>query len=219
MTNTVLGLGKVFSNTTQTVAANSVSSTASRTYGLQKNASGQLVVNVPWSDTNTTYTTMSQSELNTGTVTTGRTISAKVLRDTFYTKGEIDNLPSDAITDVGTFENSYAVMEHLLVNDLPTGLYKANLEEHGGFSVFINYQRTLTTAKGTVQSFDSLTVVDIDLSGSYPDFVRNDEFYINAETLPYNNSVSGLSATNVGQAIDELEANKVDKVTGKGLST
>ena len=50
MTNTVLGLGKVFSNTTQTVAANSVSSTKSRTYGVQKNSSGQLVVNVPWSD-------------------------------------------------------------------------------------------------------------------------------------------------------------------------
>jgi hypothetical protein len=51
MTATVLGLGKLEDNTTQTVAANAVSATASRTYGVQKNASNQLVVNVPWTDT------------------------------------------------------------------------------------------------------------------------------------------------------------------------
>ena len=50
MSATVLGLGKLFSNTTQTVAGNTVSATASRTYGVQKNASNQLVVNVPWTD-------------------------------------------------------------------------------------------------------------------------------------------------------------------------
>jgi len=50
MTATTLGLGKLEDNTTQTVAANSVSATASRTYGVQKNSSNQLVVNVPWSD-------------------------------------------------------------------------------------------------------------------------------------------------------------------------
>lgn len=48
MTNSVLGGGRLFSNTVQSVAANSVSSTADRTYGVQFNGSGQLVVNVPW---------------------------------------------------------------------------------------------------------------------------------------------------------------------------
>ena len=52
-TATVRGGIELFSNTDQSVAANSVSSTASRTYGIQLNSAGQAVVNVPWSDTNT----------------------------------------------------------------------------------------------------------------------------------------------------------------------
>ena len=52
-TNTVLGGVKLFSNTDQSVAANSVTTTASRTYGVQLNSADQTVVNVPW--VNTTY--------------------------------------------------------------------------------------------------------------------------------------------------------------------
>ena len=59
--SSVTGGIKVNSDTVQTTAANAVTSTASRTYGIQLNASGQAVVNVPWVDTDTTYSNATTS--------------------------------------------------------------------------------------------------------------------------------------------------------------
>ena len=47
-TSSTYGLVKLGSSTVQSTSANSVTSTSSRTYAVQKNSSGQLVVNVPW---------------------------------------------------------------------------------------------------------------------------------------------------------------------------
>jgi hypothetical protein len=87
-TSSALGSIKLFNDTQQNVAATSVSATAARTYGVQLNSDNQAVVNVPWTDTNTTYgiatdTTPGLIELfnntdqsaaaNTVTTTAGRT--------------------------------------------------------------------------------------------------------------------------------------------------
>ncbi|MGE6394573.1 hypothetical protein [Chryseobacterium scophthalmum] len=55
-TATIAGKVKLGSDTIQTVASNFVTATIGKTYSVQVNSSGQLVVNVGWSDTNTTYT-------------------------------------------------------------------------------------------------------------------------------------------------------------------
>ena len=64
MTATTLGLGKLEDNTVQTVAANSVSATAGKTYGIQRNSSDQLVVNVPWTDSQNLVSSVDESPAN-----------------------------------------------------------------------------------------------------------------------------------------------------------
>jgi len=59
------------SATTQSVAANSVSATASRTYAVQVNSSDQLVVNVPWTDVNELTTEEVQDIVGAQIVTNG----------------------------------------------------------------------------------------------------------------------------------------------------
>lgn len=59
--STASGIMKLFSDTAQSEAAQSVSNTSGRTYGIQNNGSGQMVVNVPW--VNTTYSAATSSAL------------------------------------------------------------------------------------------------------------------------------------------------------------
>lgn len=75
--STVPGLIELGSDTVQATAANAVTSTASRTYALQVNSSGQGVINVPWTDTNSggTVTSVAVSGGTTGLTTSGGPIT------------------------------------------------------------------------------------------------------------------------------------------------
>ena len=83
-TSSSLGLVKLEDDTTQITAANSVTATASRTYGLQLNSSNQGVVNVPWTDTDTTYVAMTSSTLGLGKLEddTEQTVAANTVSST-----------------------------------------------------------------------------------------------------------------------------------------
>ena len=71
---TTAGAIKLFSSTTQTVAANEVTTTNGRTYGLQVDSSGRGVINIPWTDTDTN----TQRAAGTGLSLSGNTINANV---------------------------------------------------------------------------------------------------------------------------------------------
>lgn len=55
-TSTNPGIVQLGSDTAQTTAAETVTSTANRTYAIQKDANGKLVVNVPWTDAGSALT-------------------------------------------------------------------------------------------------------------------------------------------------------------------
>jgi len=85
--SSTLGGVKLYSDVVQTIAANNVTATTSRTYGVQINSTGQAVVNVPWIDTNTTY-----SDATTST--------SGLMSNTDKTK--LDGIASGATSNVGT---------------------------------------------------------------------------------------------------------------------
>lgn len=104
-TSIVKGGVEIFSDTVQAVAASAVSATAARSYGVQLNAAGQMVVNVPWTDVNTTYTAGTLPIINAATSTTDQLWSAKVLNDWGdgkYTKAADMGDPTVAIPDWST---------------------------------------------------------------------------------------------------------------------
>jgi len=76
MTTSTLGLGKIRYDFGSTPAAEAQSETAGRTYGVTKNASDQLVVNVPWSSGGTYDWTIKDNATNpaSSVVDSGETI-------------------------------------------------------------------------------------------------------------------------------------------------
>ena len=109
-TTTTPGLIELEDATVQTVAANTVTATASRTYGLQVNSDGQGVINVPWTDTVYTHPSYTNGlvesiDINTGTLTGATVISGLLIDIVTDTLGHVTSVNAGAETRTLTLAN------------------------------------------------------------------------------------------------------------------
>jgi hypothetical protein len=141
-TSTVLGGIELFSDTVQTVAANAVSATASRTYGLQLNAAGQAVVNVPWTDTVYTHPAYTARNIDTS----GAQVIDIITSDAI---GSVTNITTRNLTpgDIGAADASHThTFDSLTAKTGGTGTYQTSGEfiQNNGRYVRDSYYRTIS---------------------------------------------------------------------------
>ena len=152
MTSSTLGLGKLFSDTEQSVAANSVSATASRTYGVQANSSDQLVINVPWTDNNTTYSAATSSTLGLMKLEddTEQTVAANAVSSTASrTYGIQFNSSDQAVVNVPWTDNNDNTTYTLSAEAGGSNSAEIKLTPSTGSATGVEIEGTSTTIKVT----------------------------------------------------------------------
>lgn len=167
MTASNYGLGKLGSDTKQTVAAAAVSSTANRTYAIQNNDNGQLVVNVPWTDTTHTNAKLGQGY---GTCATAAATATKVVTMSNYV------------------QSTGGIVAVKFTNGLCANA-KMNINSTGEKSIYINGAAVTATTAGEVQAGDLAYFI---FDGTYYHLLGTDRVFGSAVT---GLSISGKTIT------------------------
>tara|TARA_R110000765_G_scaffold204038_8_gene309126 strand:- start:1142 stop:2572 length:1431 start_codon:yes stop_codon:yes gene_type:complete len=167
---------ELISDTDQSVAANALSTTAARSYGLQLNSAGQGIINVPWS--NTTYTagdnvTLSGTEFsvaaNTNTTysagtnmsLSGTTFSST---DTTYSvAGAIGNL---GLVKIGYVENSKNYPVELASSKMFVNVPWTDTDNNTTYSAGTNMSLSGTTFSSTDTNTTYTAGTNMSLSGT-----------------------------------------------------
>ena len=188
-TATSLGAVEIFDDTIQTVAANPVTSTASRTYGVQLNANDQMVVNVPWSGGITVSDTAPASPIN-GSLWWNSTVGVLKI---YYIDGTssqwVDAVPAGSSTaSVVTYPQNVQNGNYTLVlGDAGKHIYSTNA---GAQTITIPTNASVAFPIGTIITIVNRGTNPIVLSASGVSiFTNNFPVAIPTPTVPSNSSI------------------------------
>ena len=199
-TATVRGGIELFSNTDQSVAANTVSATAGRTYGLQLNSAGQAVVNVPWTNTQSTRGVRTENGETGTALGTSETLTLKAGTNVSISESEgtvtfssTDTNTTYSVGDGGLTQNNFTNADHSKLNGIAAS---AN-----------NYSLTIADVKSVLgggMPSNALTIGD-----------TNDTITI-AGNLDVNGTTTTIDTTNLAVTDKFIELNRGATTEGDG---
>lgn len=224
-TSSAAGVVELFSDTTQTVAANSVTATASRTYGVQLNSDDQMVVNVPWEDTtiaNTnTFRTVSVDTNGNGSVndTLDATETLVLKKGSNITLAESAGVITISSTDTNTQLNNAGVIGKVLTG-LNTGSGGAVAAADTILAAFgkLENRVALNDAKVT----NSQVSTDVTLGTSSHDYLSISGQAITLAAIDLTTDVTGdlpISEGGTGQSTAAAAANALLNTSQGGALT
>lgn len=160
-TTTVRGGIELFSDVDQTVAANSITNTASRTYGIQLNSAGQAVVNVPWTDNNTIYSgwnIAANGTAGSSSITSGNTVTFSGSGATTVTRS------GDNITISSTDDNS---VDYINAASFATGTGVLTLSGVGNAGATVDLDGRYVESAATRLGLSSHSLVNFEQVSDY----------------------------------------------------